>query len=356
MPNLLSQIQGHDAVRQRFRRSLESGRLASTFLFVGPEGIGKRSFALGLAQALLCSDVTGDDPLEACGRCESCKLLAGGTHPDLLRISRPEGKSFIPVELFIGPQEKRMREGLCHDIAMKPFLGGRKVALIDDADYLNVEGANALLKTLEEPPPRCLMILLGTSAARQLPTIRSRCQIVRFSELSQSIMEQLIVQQGLVSSEREAAELAVLAGGSLARGNDLADVAVRTFREQFFERLSEGTVNSLRLATEVGALVEAAGKEASAKRERLRQVLGWGVEFYRELMRATSGVDPQGDPSLRRHIATAARKMASGELAAQCVARCLESLEQLDRNANTSTLLACWLDDLERLLSPSTVS
>lgn len=355
MTNLLSQIEGHDPIRERFRRSLEAGRLASTFLFVGPEGIGKRSFALGLSQALLCINVTGDDPLEACGRCESCKLVAAGTHPDLLRISRPDGKSFIPVELFIGPQEKRMREGLCHDIGMKPFLGGRKVALIDDADYLNVEGANALLKTLEEPPPRCVMILLGTSSARQLPTIRSRCQIVRFAELSPAILEKLILEQGLVSSESEAAELAVLAGGSLARANELADVAVRTFREQFFERLSSGTVDSLRLAHEIGALVDAAGKEASAKRERLRQVLGWGVEFYRELMRAASGVEPQGDPSLRQHTAQAARKVGNGERAAECVARCLEALEQLDRNANTSTLLACWLDDLERMQAPVAV-
>ena len=183
MTTLLSQIRGHESARERFRKSLEAGRLASTFLFVGPQGIGKRGFALGLAQALLCARTRADDPLEACGACESCRLMAAGTHPDLIRIERPEGKSFIPVELLIGSQEKRMREGLCHEIAMKPFLGGRKVAIIDDADFLNVEGANALLKTLEEPPPRCVMILIGMSAARQLPTIRSRCQIVRFREM-----------------------------------------------------------------------------------------------------------------------------------------------------------------------------
>ena len=67
-----------------------------------------------------------------------------------------------------------MHEGLCHDIALRPFMGGYKVALIDDADYLNAEGANCLLKTLEEPPPRSVLILIGTSPAKQLPTIRSR--------------------------------------------------------------------------------------------------------------------------------------------------------------------------------------
>jgi DNA polymerase-3 subunit delta' len=353
MTNLLSQIEGHDAVRQRFCRSLETGRLASTFLFVGPEGIGKRSFALGLSQALLCTNSATGDSLEACGRCESCRLIVAGTHPDLLRISRPEGKSFIPVELFIGPQEKRMREGLCHDIAMKPFLGGRKIALIDDADYLNMEGANSLLKTLEEPPPRCVMILIGTSAARQLPTIRSRCQIVRFNELSPEVMQKLILEQGLAASEREAAELTVLAGGSLAKASELAEAEVRAFRERFFERLSKGTIDSIGLAQELGVSVDSVGKDASARRARLRQVLGWGVDFYRELMRAASGVEPQGDPVLLRHTAQAAQQMTDGNLAAECVARCLEALEQLDRNANTSTLLACWLDDLERLVAPA---
>ncbi len=74
-----------------------------------------------------------------------------------------------------------MREGLCHDIALKPFMGGRKVAIIDDADDLNEEGANCLLKTLEEPPPHSVLILIGTSAERQLPTIRSRARRFVFS-------------------------------------------------------------------------------------------------------------------------------------------------------------------------------
>ena len=73
-----------------------------------------------------------------------------------------------------------MREGLCHDISLKPYSGRRKVAVIDDADYLNQEGANALLKTLEEPPPKSLLILIGTSEQRQLPTIRSRCRRLRW--------------------------------------------------------------------------------------------------------------------------------------------------------------------------------
>src|SRR5205823_1972002 len=111
----------------------------------------------------------GATQLEPCGECESCRLAASGSHPDSHSISLPRDKSFLPLELFVGRRERRMQEGLIHDLALKPFLGGRKIGIIDDADLLHEEAPNALLKTLEEPPPRSVLILVGTSAARQLP-------------------------------------------------------------------------------------------------------------------------------------------------------------------------------------------
>ena len=123
-----------------------------------------------------------------------------------------------------------------------------------------------------------------------------------------------------------------------------------------FGQLASGTVDSPRLGQEIGAHVDEAGKEASAKRDRLRQLLDWSVDFYRELMRVNCGAEPRGDASLVRHVNGAARNMSDAEIAAACLARCLESLEQLDRNANTSTLLACWLDDMERLLAPAALA
>lgn len=209
-------IAGHDEIAERFRRGLERGRMASTFLFVGPPGVGKRTFALKLAQSLLCQTRSAA-ALDPCGVCACCVQVAAGVHPDLLLISKPADKSFIPLSCFLGDDQHRMRAGLCHDIALKPFMGGRKIALIDDADYLNEEGANALLKTLEEPPPRSLLILLGTSADKQLPTIRSRSQIISFRPLPEPLIAQLLVSQGLVADPAEAARLAAFSEGSLER-------------------------------------------------------------------------------------------------------------------------------------------
>src|SRR6476619_1277004 len=99
-------IYGHDDVVERFRRILSSGKLASTYLFVGPPGVGKRRFALELAHSLLCTE-TADAGLEPCGKCESCRMFAAGNHPDLESIELPADKSTLPIEAFIGDREHR---------------------------------------------------------------------------------------------------------------------------------------------------------------------------------------------------------------------------------------------------------
>ena len=105
---------------------------------------------------------------------------------------------------------------------MKPFLGGRRIAIIDDADFFNAEGANCLLKTLEEPPPQSVLILIGTSPARQLPTIRSRCQVIRFLPLPEETVARLLVAKALVTDVAEAARLARFSEGSLQQAIQVA--------------------------------------------------------------------------------------------------------------------------------------
>ena len=349
-------IHGHDEMVAHFRLALQRGRLASSFLFVGPGGIGKRSFALKLAQALLCQG-SPEAALDPCGECPACVQVVARTHPDLDVISKPKDKSFIPLELFIGDKEHRRREGLCHSIGLKPFMGGRKIAIIDDADYLNPEGANCLLKTLEEPPPRSVLILIGTSPARQLPTIRSRCQLVRFRPLSTALVAELLVAQQAVETTEEARRLAEYSEGSLQRALELADPELWAFRDRLLEGLSEPVLDSLRLAGAVLALVEKAGREAAARRSRLRQIIGFSADFYRQLLRGLWGARPDDDAELGRAVARALRAWpGDAEIAAACLDRCLEAAEQVDRNANQATLVECWLDDLAELTGTPGVS
>ncbi|MEX2119283.1 MAG: DNA polymerase III subunit delta' [Pirellulales bacterium] len=339
-------IQGHDEVVEGFRRSLKHGRLASTFLFAGPEGVGKRTFAFKLAQTLLCQTQPAER-LDPCGHCTGCVQVLARTHPDLLEVSRPKDRSMIPVELLIGSGERRMHEGLCHAISLKPFMGGRRIAIIDDADYLNEEGANCLLKTLEEPPPRSVMILIGTSAEKQLPTIRSRSQLIRFRPLDEETLAGLAVEEGLAGDIDQARRLARHAEGSLGRARELAEPALWSFRRQLLEQLSAPRLNSVALARSIAAFVDEAGKEAPARRARGRQLVRFALDYYRGLCTRASGVVEESDAELDRAIASGAQRSSlDGEAAAQCADRCLDALDHIDRNANQAAWLECWVDDL----------
>jgi DNA polymerase-3 subunit delta' len=342
-------IEGHDDVVETFRRALARNRLASTFLFVGPPGIGKRAFAEKLAQALLCPNVE-PATLSPCGRCDSCVQAAAHTHPDLMIVEKPRDKSFIPLAAFVGDDQRRMREGLCHDIALKPFMGGRKVAIIDDADYLNEEGANCLLKTLEEPPPRSVLILIGTSADRQLPTIRSRAQTIRFHPLAHETVAGILVDRGLASDTQQARRLAAFSEGSVERAVELADEELWKFRSEMLAALGAARFDSVSLAGRTNRFVESAGKEASARRARARRVIGFAVAFFRQVLRAACGLAAEGDAELARVADQAVAGRAFGELgAAAAIDRTLEALAQIDRNAYLPTLVECWLDDLSRI-------
>jgi DNA polymerase III subunit delta' len=339
-------IIGHDAVVEQFRRALVRGRLASSFLFAGPPGIGKRTFAIKFAQALLCEN-SPEQALDPCENCPACVQVVAGTHPDFQFVSKPGDKSFIPLELLIGDKEHRRREGLCHHIALKPMMGGRKIALIDDADYLNAEGANALLKTLEEPPPRSVLILIGASPARQLPTIRSRCQLIRFQPLDAGAVAQLLSAQGIVHDAAEARRLAQYGEGSVELAVELADADLWQFRDVLNKRLAAERLDSVSLARLTAKFVEAAGKDAAPRRRRLHQVVGFAADFYRQLLRASSGAPQAENDDTDRLIGEALMRQSSTvEKMIARLQRCLEADQQIDRNANQSTLIETWLDDL----------
>lgn len=353
-------IQGHDAVVERFRRASARGRLAGSFLFIGPSGIGKRHFALALARGVLCKgNETGT--IDPCGHCESCRLFgitqssqfeldnAQSPHPDLYFVSKPADKSFLPLELLIGDREHRGRTGLCYNISRTPFLGHRKVAVIDDADFLNAEGANALLKTLEEPPPDSLIILISSSSAKQLPTIRSRCQMIRFAPLSSRMLANLLVEQGIVSSLEQGLALAKRSGGSLDQAKEFYDDSIDNIQAELNRALlsskSPGQADSLALAAHLEEFIGRKNKEAAPEqRRRLRLVLNLAIDFYRERFKKLERPPREGEGADVR-----LRHENSCQLMTRQLERTLDALEQVDRNANLGFLIDAWCDDLVSL-------
>lgn len=326
---MLSRVVGHDPIKQRFRRTLDAGRLASTYLFVGPRGVGKRLLAAELAAALVC-EAGGAESLQPCGRCGACALSAADGHPDVLTVARPEGRSSLPIDLFIGPPDKRNREGLCHDLSLRPMRAGRRVAIIDDADDFGVETANALLKTLEEPPPRSLILLVGTSLARQLPTIRSRSQVVRFHPLSDdSVAAALAAAQPDLGRE-EAARLAALSGGSVGRALSFADGGIETARRDVLACLDTPRIDPLRLAQTLERESKARGTEPRERRRLLHELLGAVATRLHERLLERPGDRAFVDQALHALDAV------------------LDAEEALGRNANQSALVQRLAERLAR--------
>ncbi|MFM8290968.1 MAG: ATP-binding protein [Planctomycetia bacterium] len=339
-------IEGHDAVVAGFVAAEERGRIAGSYLFVGPPGVGKGTFARRLAGSLLCAKP--GPGLVACGSCVSCIQAAAGSHPDIDVVGKPEDRATIPLESLIGEGEHRMREGLVWRLLLRPALGSRKVAIVLDADHLSEEAANCLLKTLEEPPAGAVIILVGTGVERQLPTIRSRCQIVRFRPLPDSAVERILAaeaaREGGVVEPEAVRRRAVAAAGSLARGRALADPVLAEFRGRLLELLGRRPLPGVELARDTLAVVEAAGKDAPPRRARLRLVLETVVDILQAAVREAATGQRPADAAWSRVTGAWA---ADADAAAAALGHTLDALDGVERNANLTILVDAWTAILE---------
>ncbi len=384
-------IEGHDEMAARFQRAITHGRLASTFLFVGAPGIGKRMFAERLAQTLQCEK---NDPqlMQPCGVCDSCRDVIAHTHPDVYWVQKPEERAFIPIDSFIGPKEARNQMGLCVELSKTPVYKKRKIGIIDDADFLNIEGANSLLKTLEEPPNNAILILIGTSTSRQLPTIRSRCQLVRFSPLSVEVVETLLrarrqeqirlaeeVETKLNASSKRSRkttktskkseenlldeslipQIAACSGGSMQEALALADEAFWTFRDSFLRTLAQGVHDRILLASQIQEQLEAVGKVPALRRMRLLVLVETAADFFRRLARALVGgtcTDAREEAFWKPYLQLGIKSWPfNAEIAAGAAVKAVDYLELIQRNIHQPTFLDAWLDELVRFAEGDSV-
>jgi DNA polymerase-3 subunit delta' len=222
-------IHGHERACDFLRTAVGNGRLAHALLFAGADGIGKRSVALAFAAWVHCAEVDGTTASsDACGACASCRQIAAGSHPDVQLVSVASGKKEIGVD--------RIRE-LKRFMQLRPMLGMTKVAIIDEAPLLTVAAQNALLKTLEEPPDHSLLILVASNPDALLPTVRSRCQRLRFTPLPVELVARIVASAAGIDTAA-ARELAVLAEGSPGRALTLGRAVVGAGRARLIESLA----------------------------------------------------------------------------------------------------------------------
>jgi DNA polymerase-3 subunit delta' len=219
----LSDIKGQQRALNILRGAARRGRLASSYLFAGEDGIGKKTAAVNFAMALNCldqqyppqSDET--DFGDACGVCSSCKRIAGGTHPDFLMVA--------PEDRIIKVEEIRAIE---EALSFRAHEARVKTVIVDNAETMNAAAANAFLKTLEEPAPGTMIILVSSMPDRLPITIRSRCSRVNFRPLSASEVAEII-------GEDEDTPSVTL---SMGRPGEAALGELEARRERFMELLT----------------------------------------------------------------------------------------------------------------------
>jgi DNA polymerase-3 subunit delta' len=330
-------VRGHDGIVRSFEAAWKKGRLGHAYLFVGQPGVGKHTFARELARSLLCE--IPSKTLKACGHCPGCVQVAAGTHPDLVLAARPEDKVDLPIELI--------RDVIEH-LSLKPARGGRKVAILDDADDLTAEAANAFLKTLEEPPPGSILILIGgPTPERQFSTILSRCQVVPFTPLRREQVVELLREHG-IADETRLDRLARVASGSAGQAMALDDEALWHFRNRLLDALANPALDVFELATEWNHFVEEAGKEAGVRRRRASLVLKLLIGLLQDAQRVSHGVSPLvADSTEARTLAKVAERLGP-ERFMEWINRATEAVIQVDRKVQLELVIEGFADSLAR--------
>lgn len=316
-----------DVVHQ-LRQSLKLNRLAHAYLFTGEEGSGKRTLAKALASTLNCLENQQD----YCGQCDACRRIAEDNHPDIHRL-RPESKSRRILT-------EQVRE-LERPIYQKPSLGRTKVAIIEDAECLQINAANAFLKTLEEPPAATFFILTSSQPERLLDTILSRCRRLQFrtiepegrTETEQNILGMLATPKNKVGTVIDAYQrLALIMVLNEEQAKKIEEEVRSNFDvEQYGENVDKGFLD--RVEDQIEARIE------STKRRWMRQVTSIFYRWYRDLLLLSQSIPSSRleFPEYREALEIQARGMKSDN-----IQRCLQTLEHLDNllSTNVSPLLA----------------
>jgi len=265
-------ILDQDTAKGILINSIQSGRLAHSYLFTGPHGVGKIMMAKALAASLNCPNSSGVD---GCGRCVICRQIEQGGYPEFLIVA-PEGNN-IKID-----QIRELQSRLC----FAPAIGRFRIVIVDMAESMTEEASNSFLKTLEEPPQNNILILNAEEADDLLPTIVSRCQKIPFRPLGVQVIAGFLEREKGVDGER-AAVIAKISEGSLGKAISMLEEGFLETRDQWLRILGQC------FDQPKGELLETASKLVSSLKTKgrgkykiggLTDLLALWATWYRDLM------------------------------------------------------------------------
>ena len=339
-----AQVIGHRRLLSLLSRSVQNDSLPPSVLFAGPAGVGKRLTAIAVAQALNCLKgsefrpafpASPADPAlaDACGRCSVCTRIARNVHPDVLFVE-PGDSGAIKID--------QVRD-IVDRAAYRPFEGRRRVVIIDEADALVTSAQNALLKTLEEPPPSSVFILVTSRPDMLLPTVLSRCPQLRFRPLAADDIAAALIARG--HNETEARAVAATADGSLGQALEASAgelVEARDIAQRVLAHAS-ATAEPARRIDGAKELLTKTGAGGAGDREQLASHLRAMASLLRDVEVLATRADeralanPDVRPALERLTQT-----YQGERGMRAFTAIDRALVALERNAGVK-VVADWL-------------
>ena len=266
-------VVGHKDILKYISSAVENNRVSHAYILNGERGSGKRMLANLFATTLLCE--SGNS--EPCGKCHSCRQAESGNHPDIIRVSH-EKPNTISVD--------DIREQVNNDVVIKPYSSKYKIYIIADADMMSVQAQNALLKTLEEPPQYAVIMLLTENAEALLPTIRSRCVMMKLRNIKDQLVKKYLMEQMEIPDYK--ADVCV----AFAQGN--MGKAIMLATSEYFNEIKEDAVHLLRNidSMSVSDLMEAV-KHCMTYKLEIGDYLDVIAIWYRDVLiyKATKNVD-----------------------------------------------------------------
>jgi DNA polymerase-3 subunit delta' len=325
-------LAGHRHLLELIARATSRGTLPPSLIFAGPEGVGKRMAAVALAQLMNCLEPGKFNGLDACGSCASCKRIARGVHADVLMIE-PGDTGAIKID--------QVRDAI-ERTAYRPFEGRRRVVIVNDAEALNVEAQNALLKTLEEPPAASTFILVTSRPDMLLPTVLSRCQRLRFGRLSPADVAAVLIRDHDYG-ETDAHAAASLSDGSVGRALEGGTDEFVEAREAATELLAAVATTSDPWRRLGGAKAFAGAGRGGSDREELARRLYALSSITRDLGILLSRADERGlaNTDLRAQLERLQRSFDNDRVL-RAFSAIDRALAALDRNASPK-IVADWL-------------
>lgn len=327
-------IVGHAPVKALLSGAVARNTVPPTLLFSGPHGVGKSLVADATAAAINCASPVRDLPglpVDACGKCRVCDRIARGVHVDVLRLE-PDEKASIKVDVVRDVLERT---------SFRPFEGRRRVVIVREADTLEPHAQNALLKSLEEPPPGTLFILTTAVPGALLPTVRSRCMQLRFGSLThEEVATVLERDHGFDADKARAA--AALAEGSVGQALALGSVDLAVMRELALNLLRSAARGPL-----MSRLQTAAAIVGSGKNERTREEVGLVLRFVASMLRDIELLKTGGEPAAVANVLSkkdllALTRSFEGDRAREAFACVDRARAALERNAGTK-VVTDWL-------------